>query len=632
MTDTQKKEIQALIIPENFTKHLHPLNDSTNDILLPIASVPFIEYLTEYLLNAGVTQIIICLKNNSQTVKDYVKNYFKDLLKKNSKLFHFVCSEEFNSVGDCLRETYKENLISSDFILIRGLTITNFNLEKAFKAHLANKKEDKSCLVTSLFKRFKNDFGNKTNYDKNVLILDKTTKRILQYESIDGITKLKLNENINFSGSKQPKVYEVRANIYDTFIDICAPEILNHFCDNFDYCDVRDNLYKKYLVSDMYLDTFYFYEIGMNDYCNTIKNMESYLKTTVEIINRWAHPLFSLDNISISQKLGIKYVYTHGNVYLGTGKGTTQFVSHLNLARLSSISDFRTSSQVHNNDGTTIQVSADYTTNICKSVVGSLSNLAENTSITNSIIGKRCEIGKGAIIKNSVILDECEIGDNVKIINSVICTRTKVSKGIELIEDSYLGEGLDINLDNEKISLENRKELVGIRMHSENSSPDFKSITNTITKVNENPDNILDSDEEDNTDSQIAYTIVTHKDFFRNLDEQELKYCSVQRNFNFEDSNFDGNDDNKELDKSVNSDKIEKVDDNKNEAKENDDFTESESEENAGDDDIESPIHDIFEKKGEPVSSTQELVMLRKAYWDNKSAECKYIIIIIILF
>lgn len=630
-----KKEMKAVIIPENFTRHLHPLNESTNDILLPIASVPYIEYIVEFLLNSGITQIIIILKNNPQSVKDYIKLYFKDLTRKNPKLFHIISNDSFNSFGDCLRELFKESIISSDFVLIRGLTISNFSLEHAISTHALNKKQDKNCLVTSVFKKFKNEYNNKTNYDNNVLITDSKTNRILQYESTDNVKRIKLNSNVKFSTKlNSNSSFEVKSNIYDTFLDICAPEILNHFTDNFDYAEMRDDLYKNYLCSEMYLDTFYYYEIGGNDFCNTVKNMESYLKVTFELINRWAYPLFSLDNISLSQKLGIKYVYTHNNVYLGTGKESTGFTSHLNLARLSSISDFRTSSQAHNNDGNSIQVSADYTTNIAKSVVGSHSYLAPNTTITNSIIGKRCGIGKNTIIKNSVLLEDCEIGENIIIENSVICSRTKVRTGIILIKNSYLGEGLDIHEDNERIDLINRFQIENLRMY--NDEENTKNLASTMNKVNENLDNILDSEDEDKSDEICPYTIITQEDFFNDLFGWNLKLNCISKNI------ISKKDDNSQIEEDNENDAINEensddyyikgnIDNNVNEKEvaelkneeDEDEFTDSESELDEDMDDFEKPVREIFEKKAEVNATIEELNILRKAYWDNTNAECK---------
>ena len=53
--NSDKKEFKAVVIPENFTKHLFPLNEKINDILIPVASVPYIEYLVDFLMNSGIT-------------------------------------------------------------------------------------------------------------------------------------------------------------------------------------------------------------------------------------------------------------------------------------------------------------------------------------------------------------------------------------------------------------------------------------------------------------------------------------------------------------------------------------------------------------------------------------------------
>lgn len=591
------KELKAVIIGESFTKHLFPLNESTSELFIPVCSVPYIEYLIDMLITAGVTQMIFVVKKYYSNLVDYVKTYLKDLTKKNSRLIHLLLVEDANSIGDCLREVYKENLIQSDFILIRGLTITNFCLEKAFKFHMEIKKADKNAAMTSLFKSLKNEYGVKTVYDDNIIVIDKNTKQLLQYESIDGLDRVKLNSNIKFDlRPGKSREFEVKTNYLDTFIDICSPEVLNHFTDNFDYKNIRDDLLRNYLVSEMYLDTFYLYEIDSSLYCNTIKNMESYLKISNEILNRWAYPI-SLENLSASKKLNIDYVYSHNNVYLGAGKDSNYNVSHINLARLNSLSDFRNSSLSSlDNAANTVQVSVDCTANIKSSCLGIKTTLKEQVTVFNSVIGKNCFIGVGAKIINSVLHDEVDVGAGVEIIDSVICNNTRISSEITGVYNSYLGSSLEINDLNEKLQNIDRLKISNVRINKEHDSS-FIPTKILTTTINEKENTILDDDddeENEGNDEIQPYNIVTHDQFFESLDQNDLQMIPITGK----------SEDEQEEDKP-------------------DEFTESEPEMNEGDEDFEEPIIKIFERKADIKAATEELAILRRAYWDNTHGESK---------
>ena len=57
-------------------------------------------------------------------------------------------------------------------------------------------------------------------------------------------------------------------------------------------------------MNEIYLDTFYLYDLGKDLYCEIIRNVESYLKVNFGILNRWAY-LIVIDNIDMSNKLKI---------------------------------------------------------------------------------------------------------------------------------------------------------------------------------------------------------------------------------------------------------------------------------------------------------------------------------------
>lgn len=482
-SDNQSKDIydpskvrKAVIIADTFTNLLHPLSENISEILLPVCSVPILEYMIDYLTSNSIKEIIICAKKNAKQLEGYLKKNHKK--NKNIKLVISDSNEEFADVGDCLRKINAEKMISSDFLLIRGLVITNIDLESIFNYHSMKKKEDHFCIITSILKNYKNDKDVKTKYDENLLIYDKKTKRILQYESTYETRKVAMNENIKFvvknlTGTKNQNdvasanYFQIRSDLYETYMDICSPEILNIFSENFDYQSIRDHVYKNVIVSDAYCDTFYLYELSADDYVGVIRNVNSYIKVNHEILNRWSHPIV-LENLLTSPKLEINLKSLGMNIYFDTDVKVSpkaNLISSISLGRGCTIDDF--------------------------------------SELNNISAGKLCKIGKRVKIKNSLISNEVTIEDDVEIVNSVISDRCYISSGAR-IRDCILGEDVRINNVTE--------ELLSMRI---NNSKEILS------------DDEFSYDHEDSNANPMQLEKIDEDTFLKNLDDKDLMLTSI---------------------------------------------------------------------------------------------------------
>lgn len=126
-----------------------------------------------------------------------IAQYIKPFKKSNSKLkkLELIIAEEATSLGDCLRIVGRENIITYEFVLISGLTLSNFNLEEVFKLHLEKKAQDKTYIMTSIFSSYTNEYNLRCSYDDSVVIYNKNTKQILQNESLSNCYGGKLQFN-----------------------------------------------------------------------------------------------------------------------------------------------------------------------------------------------------------------------------------------------------------------------------------------------------------------------------------------------------------------------------------------------------------------------------------------------------
>ena len=425
--DIDKRKF-AVIIGETFTKLLNPLSNDIPELLFPVCGIPIIEYMIDSLFSGNITDIIICVKNNGQKLDKYIKKFHEEKIieklderKKNIKIY---INEQFNSIGDCLRKIYSENIISTDFILISGLVISNLDMEEVYNFHLERKKHDKKCIMTSLLKTYKNENNIKTDYDDDMIIYNPDTFQIYQYESTFEKMKIELNNNISFKPNKENQEitkYKIKSNLYDSNICVCSPYILNVFNENIDFHSIRDHLYKNLIYSEIYFDTFYILELTRDNYIGLIRNPESYLKVNFEILNRWAHPVV-IEDIMISPKLNINFKPVSFGIYVD------KLIKDDNYSKAKLINSI---------------------------VISKNSSIGESSQLKFTIVGEDVKIGKNCQLSNCIILSKTEIGDNTIINNSIISKNCIIKDNIE-ISNSILGMGIsqESNLESERIYYE----------------------------------------------------------------------------------------------------------------------------------------------------------------------------------
>lgn len=166
--------------------------------------------------------------NLAEMIEAYIQN-----LKLSSNL-SVVCIPSANclSSGDALREIDAMGVIRSDpFILISGDVISNMDLKKAITFHTEKRKTDFSAVMTVVLKPIQRRSGLKPIYDDLIVALDKQSSQLILFD--DNITKDKVNLPIELLRDHSDLV--VRSDLLDCHIDICSPEVLLQFSDNFDY-------------------------------------------------------------------------------------------------------------------------------------------------------------------------------------------------------------------------------------------------------------------------------------------------------------------------------------------------------------------------------------------------------------
>lgn len=120
---------------------------------------------------------------------------------------------------------------SDPFILISGDVISNVNLKKAIAFHKEKRKEDINNIMTVVLKKVQKNAGAKPLVDDLVVGMNRKSSQIVLFD--DTIT----DSNISIPLEILDNATELAINtdFLDCNVDICSPELMLQFSDNFDY-------------------------------------------------------------------------------------------------------------------------------------------------------------------------------------------------------------------------------------------------------------------------------------------------------------------------------------------------------------------------------------------------------------
>eukprot|EP00898_Chlorokybus_atmophyticus_P000815 jgi/Chlat1/1734/Chrsp13S02153 len=214
--------------------------------------------------------------------------------------------------------------------------------------------------------------------------VDAGTRQLLVYEEEGrgGVGSVGIDVAMLAERTSTATAVEVRYDLQDCYIDICAPEVLYLFTDNFDYQHLRRDFVRGLLSDEIYANKIHVYELS-NEYAARVHNLRSYDAVSRDVVNRWTFPIVPDTNLVLPEST---YRYARQNVYKEEG---------VMLARSAQIGE-----------GT---------------VLGSGTSVGEHTRITQSVLGRGCVIGSSVSISGCYLLSNVVIEDGAKLSNSIVC-------------------------------------------------------------------------------------------------------------------------------------------------------------------------------------------------------------------
>jgi translation initiation factor eIF-2B subunit epsilon len=341
-------------------------------------------------------------------------NFSKGQLTLNSRSKWYSLSSPFsklelirstsNSIGDAMRDLDSRRILVSDFLLVYGDVVSNLPLEPALTAHRARRATDKNAIMTMVLREAGTTHRTKAQGTCPVFVIDPSKNRCLHFEQMPNREQKKfLSVEPGFLSSHQE--IEVRQDLIDCGIDICTPDVLVLWSDNFDFQAPRKgflhSVLKDYELNGKTIHT----HIVTEHYAARVRNLHAYDSVSKDIVSRWAYPLCPDSNLLVSQS----YRLQKGNIYKEEG---------VILAR-SCVINRRT-------------------------VVGQGSSIGDGSVISNSIIGRGCVIGRNVTIDGAYIWDHATIGDGSTVRQAIIATEAAVGKNCKIEPGALISYGVKI--------------------------------------------------------------------------------------------------------------------------------------------------------------------------------------------
>lgn len=403
--DETDQVLQAVILADSFNKRFKPLTIDRPKCLLPICNASLLDWTLEGLALAGVQEVFVVCRSHAEQVKATIRNSRWSHSSTGLKIVPVMTTKETFSPGDAMRDIYTHGIITSDFVLVSGDLVSNIRIDEVVRAHRDRRKTNKDAIMTMVVKEGGTRHRTRSKGDSAVFVLDQDTSECLHYESITGyppksIAKIPrgiLEDHANI---------EIRNDLIDCSIDVCALEVLSLFQDNFDYGDIRRDFVHGVLTSDLLMKNIYCY-IAKEGYAARVQDTRSYDAISKDILSRWTFPLVPDDN----HPSGQAYDHLRGNKYVPKDNSVV-------LSR---------TCKVGNN-----------------TLLGPSTQVHEEAQVITSTVGASCTIGTATVLRNAYLFDNVTIGPNCVLESCIVGAGVQIGEGSSIARGSLVADGVKL--------------------------------------------------------------------------------------------------------------------------------------------------------------------------------------------
>ena len=402
--------LQAVLLADSFTSRFRPITLQTPKVLLPLLSLPLIDYALELLVSGGVKELFVFCCSHAEAIRAHVAG--SRVLKGRGGggcSVRVVVSKDCYSAGDALRHLDSLDVIKGDFVLMTGDVVANVRLDDIVRQHRERAREDKGALMTVVLKQAASQHRVRPRDDDTMLALDPATSQLLVYHN--SFASPTLTPPLPTAVFSSHPTVSFRCDLLDAGIDVCSPLVLPLLTDNFDYQHLRRDFIPGVLGQEDVLGyTIYAHVLTGEQYAVSVSDLHVYGQVSRDMLRRWAFP-FVLD----------------ANLLGDGAEGATSFT-------------YERGSR-YREEGVVVEREAVLGEDC---VLGRGTTLAEGSSVDRTVIGRHCSIGRRARITGSFLWRGVTVEEGATVTDAILCDNVRVRKGATVQRGCVLSYGVVI--------------------------------------------------------------------------------------------------------------------------------------------------------------------------------------------
>ncbi|KAH7107522.1 nucleotide-diphospho-sugar transferase [Auriculariales sp. MPI-PUGE-AT-0066] len=394
--EQEKQVLQALVLADSFNTRFGPLTADTPRCLIPVCNEVLLDWTFESLALAGIEEIFVVCRSHTDKVKAHISKSKWARAGSPVAITPIVTQDTVFSIGAALRDVYAHQVIKGDFVLIMGDVVSNIDIRTVLDEHRTRRKDNKDAVMTIVAREAGIGHRSRPRGETSVFVLDSASQEVLHYApvpAVPAVPRLSIpREKLQGHSS-----VEIRNDLIDCGIDVCAFEVLSLFQDEFDWQDVRLHFVPGILTSELHGKQIHVH-VAKHGYAARVKDTKMYASVSKDILARWAFPLSPDEN----RPSGDLYEHLRGNRYVSRDKP-------ISISR---------SCRFGNN-----------------SMIGGGSRLEDKTAVEGSVLGTNSVIGASSTVSNSFLWNDVKVGPGCSVESSILAS------GVTLLENTRLGRG-----------------------------------------------------------------------------------------------------------------------------------------------------------------------------------------------
>lgn len=426
-------KLQAVILADPFSDVFKPLSlDRCAPMLCPLNNVILLDYTMDFCAGAGVEELIVVC------VQDKVENHvlqWRELNGGATMQVTVIRDTSLTNAGDALRELDKRNVVQSDpFLLLHGDVVTNVDLQDALRTHKERHKQDSSAIMTLLFKPVSPwnvyDYIDAGNRRKPAAKATYSTIRATTEDLVVGLDSSTTvaggaprifiyDDRPNEGGINVPCSFltacphlDLRCDLVDCGLDICSPDVLARFSDEFDYRDIRREFVANSVAEEEegLQQKLYAHILGPHEYAARVRDWKTYAAISHDLLRRWCYPIVP-DNLPSGYEKKFRYVQQAARQYCYRERK----LGRTRVGRSSIVKG--------------------------GGMIGSHCFVGDNCLLEGTVIGSHCHIASNVILKNCHVWDGVCIEEGATVIQSILSYQCVIKAGATISRGCLIGEG-----------------------------------------------------------------------------------------------------------------------------------------------------------------------------------------------